>query len=211
MLPLLSGRSKNMWRVFRHSRFYVSVMLICVYIVFTILPDLLWTFNVVNKGIVRFILTIMYSTSHLADGIIYILIHDRVKKTLYKKLSTITCCAVHLKSFLLERSIEGSKDGSEPKCLNIEGKRNKERLRVSFRDDKTSLKSEQSYLLYGEQSYILVEQSYLRVDRSCGKNNYCRHNSTTSCGKNNYCRHDSTTSSIISSSSCDDISRDTLC
>ena len=83
--------SQSLWKIFRRSRFYVSVMLISAYIVFTILPDLLWTFGVVEKHNIQFLMTIMYATSHLADGVIYIFMHDRVKKMLHRKLRRISC------------------------------------------------------------------------------------------------------------------------
>ena len=65
--------------------------MISTYVTFTILPDLLWTFDVVPRYNIEFLVTLMYGASHLADGIIYIFMHDRVKKILYKKLNNIAC------------------------------------------------------------------------------------------------------------------------
>ena len=80
------GGGKNVWGLFRRSRFYVSVLLISTYLVFTILPDLLWTFGVVERNNLQFLMTIMYATSHMADGLIYIFMHERVKKMFFRKV-----------------------------------------------------------------------------------------------------------------------------
>ena len=88
-----SNTQQNLWKIFRRSRFYVSVLLISTYIIFTIFPDLMWTFGVVGDVHTAggFLMSIMYAVSYFADGAIYIFTHGKVKKLLWRKLRVIGC------------------------------------------------------------------------------------------------------------------------
>lgn len=79
---------ESLWKVFRNSRFYVSVLIVTTFIIFTILPNLLWTFHVVREtdSVFGFMLSTSYAISYLIDGAIYIFMDDQVKRTLWRKL-----------------------------------------------------------------------------------------------------------------------------
>ena len=81
---------QNLWGIFRRSRFYISVLLISTYIVFTIFPDLMWTFGAVGNAH-GFLMSILYAVSYLADGVIYIFMQKKVKKILWKRLRRCVC------------------------------------------------------------------------------------------------------------------------
>lgn len=82
------NRKQNSWKIFRRSRFYVSVLLIATFIIFTIIPDFMWMFKFVGTkhSVSEFLMTIMYAVSYLVDGIIYIFMDEKIKKILMSKL-----------------------------------------------------------------------------------------------------------------------------
>lgn len=84
---------KNLWKVFRSSRFYVSLFLILTYILFTIIPDLLWTFGAVGDDHTAsgFLICILYGISYTSDGMIYIFMQKKVKNMLYLKIKCLRC------------------------------------------------------------------------------------------------------------------------
>ena len=49
-------------------------------------------------------MTIMYTTSHIADGTIYIFMHNRVKRMLYRKLNKLPYFDKKWKSLVRSRS-----------------------------------------------------------------------------------------------------------
>jgi len=98
--PLIKGskisatRQNSTFEAFRSSRFYISVFLIFTFILFMIIPDLVYLFLVVvPENVLRLskekILTgclISYGIANLSDAFIYIFLQAEVKKYVFRKL-----------------------------------------------------------------------------------------------------------------------------
>lgn len=93
-----SENEESLWTIFRHSRFYVSVLIVSTFILFTIIPDFMWTFHVVENenSIGGFMLSTSYAVSYFIDGAIYIFMDDKVKNLLLKKLRIYKCLRILL-------------------------------------------------------------------------------------------------------------------
>lgn len=92
-------RTRNQYsafRLFRKSRFFVSVWLIVTFITFMIVPDLLYLFIGIiqhnrTKGL-QITCNISYAISNTLDAIIYIMLDCNVRKELLKKLKFCHDC-----------------------------------------------------------------------------------------------------------------------
>lgn len=80
------------WQVFRNSRFYVSVLIILSFVLFMIFPDITFMFCAFNKkgdvglALLRDITCVIYQIAYLSDAVIYIFMHQPVRKLLWKKI-----------------------------------------------------------------------------------------------------------------------------
>lgn len=78
----------SLWKTFRQSRFYVSLLLILTFVVFVIPADIAWTVYSLKKTnrLIETVTTISYAISYLSDGLIYIFMNPKVKELLVRKL-----------------------------------------------------------------------------------------------------------------------------
>ena len=76
--------------IFRHSRFGISVLLVCSFLLFTLSPDMLFTYYQISEKEISYALDvicyILYGMSDFIDGIIYILLLEKVRYLLLKKI-----------------------------------------------------------------------------------------------------------------------------
>ena len=79
--------------VFRKSKFFIPFLLTLTYVLFVIIPDLLYLFiAVVNDNFSVELDTacyISYAVSDLVDAILYIFLYDDVRRLLWRKIKTI--------------------------------------------------------------------------------------------------------------------------
>ena len=82
-------------RLFQKSRFYIPVLLITSFILFTVASDLIYLFYGLVSGNESENLLIMcwisYAVSNLVDGIIYIFMHHHVNILFHKKRKLLSC------------------------------------------------------------------------------------------------------------------------
>ena len=90
-----SSAVKNIFNIFRKSRFYISVLLILNFLLLTVIPDLFVFFIIENinhhihRNIMTVIINILYEISLLVDAWIYIYINKQVRRILWRKLHYI--------------------------------------------------------------------------------------------------------------------------
>lgn len=86
---------QSIFKIFRQSKFFISVLLIVSFIIFIVVPDLLNAFMFVDDMHPPYELMVTFllfnSMSDLVDGYIYIFIQGYVRKLLWKKLRKIRC------------------------------------------------------------------------------------------------------------------------
>ena len=79
--------------VFRKSKFFIPFLLTLTYVLFVLIPDLLYLFiAVVNDNFSVELDTacyISYAVSDLVDAILYIFLYDDVRRLLWRKIKTI--------------------------------------------------------------------------------------------------------------------------
>ena len=88
------------WKVFRQSNFYTSVLLISSFIIFTIVPDAVYTFYFANDhndgsnipDVLHLFCTISYRFSSLAHALIYFFTLKSVKVRWSRFLKNAICC-----------------------------------------------------------------------------------------------------------------------
>ena len=88
--------AESFWKVFRNSRFYVSVVLVVTFIIFTVIPSVIWMVvasslvsQCTTKKFIFRIVIIQYRTSFLADSLVYILTNTTVRSLLIKKINLL--------------------------------------------------------------------------------------------------------------------------
>ena len=94
VIPTTSGsdmkQNVNAFTAFRNSKFFISVLLILTFLLFMVIPDLVYLFvGTVGGNKSPVLLTacwISYAISNLADACIYIFLQPDVKRHLWKKL-----------------------------------------------------------------------------------------------------------------------------
>ena len=83
-------KAESSFRIFQKSRFFVPVLLILTFIIFMLIPDLIYLFvGVIKKNKSDILLAscwISYAVSNAVDACIYIFMQDPVKKLLWKKV-----------------------------------------------------------------------------------------------------------------------------
>ena len=87
-----SGSKTGLWRTFRQSRFYVSLLLILAFVFFVIPADLAWIVfsSKTQNEVVALITTTSYAISYFSDGLIYIFMNPKVKGLFLRHLRSIT-------------------------------------------------------------------------------------------------------------------------
>merc|ERR1712179_677338 len=82
--------SRSVWKVFRGSKFYVSVLLISTFLLFTVIPDLTLMFHtILGIGIPVSLYAVcytLYALSFLADAVIYIVMQRTVRRRFWRLL-----------------------------------------------------------------------------------------------------------------------------
>ena len=90
-------RRASVWNVFRASKFYVSVLLISSFLIFTVIPDLtLMLHALLGRSIPQVMYAvcyILYTLSFFADAVIYIAMQRRVRRRVWKLLRCVVPCA----------------------------------------------------------------------------------------------------------------------
>ena len=95
--PIFNSAStpqQSIWKVFKNSRFFISVLLITSFLLLIVLPDLVDYFINNNtegeeedeEDSAGLILFILYHISFICDSCIYIFIQPKVRRLLWKKL-----------------------------------------------------------------------------------------------------------------------------
>lgn len=90
-----SSLKQSFWNAFKHSRFYVALLLILTFIVFVIPPDMIFAFyECKNKEkIIKHVATISYAFSYFSDGVVYIFLNREVRRLLLNKVRrNFQCC-----------------------------------------------------------------------------------------------------------------------
>ena len=84
---------QSIFRIFRNSRFFISVLLISSFLLFMVIPNLIYSFVLIKhiSDELSFILIvplllIMYEISILCDALVYIFIQRNVRRLLWRKL-----------------------------------------------------------------------------------------------------------------------------
>ena len=89
-----NGNRQTLCSIFLNSKFYISVLLISTFLVFTAIPGLIFTVFFINPGNISPEIDIYAITSinisFTVDAAIYIFMHDSVRKLLIKKLKSQT-------------------------------------------------------------------------------------------------------------------------
>lgn len=89
------SRQNSTFEALKHSRFYISVLLIFTFIVFMIVPDLIYLFHCVlfkTSNCSSTVLTacwVSYGVANISDAIIYIFLQVEVKALLLKKVRKV--------------------------------------------------------------------------------------------------------------------------
>jgi hypothetical protein len=90
------GKPESAFQVFRMSRFFVSILLITSFIIFMLIPDLVYLFyGVLGNNESSTLLAccwISYAISNLMDGWVYIFMQSTVKSLLRKKVKQLCRC-----------------------------------------------------------------------------------------------------------------------
>ena len=94
IIPTTSGsgtkKNVNAFTVFRNSKFFVSVLIILTFLLFMVIPDLVYLFvGTIGGNESPVLLTacwISYAISNIADACIYIFLQPAVRRSLWKKL-----------------------------------------------------------------------------------------------------------------------------
>ena len=112
----------SLFRIFRNSHFFVSVLLVKTFFLLAVLPNIIQT-SLKIAGIVfseTFILytSISFTVSDTADGIIYIFMQKSVRKLLFQRIYSF-CSNILKYNFIHQRSITTN--------LNMMGRRNKKK------------------------------------------------------------------------------------
>ena len=99
-----NGQSRrSLLKIFLNSRFYISILLIASFILFMIVPDLIYVFVLIQNGLRKHaigtafqdhihknaleqVVSLLYTISFLCDGTIYILMQTNVRRLLWRKL-----------------------------------------------------------------------------------------------------------------------------
>lgn len=88
---------QSTFKLFVHSSFFIVALLIGSFLIFTIIPDMIFSYHETSDlKIARRLDTICYilfATSDLADVFIYVFVQEKVRKTLWKKLHKLAVCA----------------------------------------------------------------------------------------------------------------------
>ena len=87
---------ESIFTIFRKSRFFIPVLLIASFIVFTVTPDLIFTYYQLCHNEISYTLDVacynLFAISDLIDGIIYILLHKRVRRLLVRSICDRSLC-----------------------------------------------------------------------------------------------------------------------
>ena len=108
-----STRRTSVFYVFLKSRFYTVFLLIFTFLIFVIIPDLIYLFIIIrNNGILKSpngTLLILYHISFLSDAWIYIFLQPPVRRLLWKKLRCVnaSCCnaPMRIQGFLIRCNV----------------------------------------------------------------------------------------------------------
>ena len=92
----MTSNHQSLWYIFRHSRFYLSVLLVVTFVCFIIVPDLILLFYNLKVVIVsqwkiplKGALIFFGRIAFLSDAGIYIFAQNQVRKLLWRKLHAI--------------------------------------------------------------------------------------------------------------------------
>lgn len=86
--PTDGKKRLSIWKAFRQSTFYVTILLVSSFIFFVVIPDLIFLFYpMVNRGFpesLNSVCILMYSVSFLIDAWIFMMMQRQVKRFLWK-------------------------------------------------------------------------------------------------------------------------------
>lgn len=101
-----TGTKIGLWKTFRGSRFYVSLLLIMTFVVFVIPADIVWIiYSTKSRNeVVELLTTISYAISYLSDGLIYIFMNNKVKRLFETKIISRICRDINLRKTTLNSS-----------------------------------------------------------------------------------------------------------
>ena len=108
-----STHRTSVFYIFLKSRFYTVFLLIFTFLIFVIIPDLIYLFNIIrNNGILKSptgTLLILYHISFLSDAWIYIFLQPAIRRLLWKKLRCVhfSCCnaPMRIRGCLFRRNV----------------------------------------------------------------------------------------------------------
>ena len=104
-------RKKSNFQIFRNSRFYVSGLLIVTFLLFVVIPDLIYLFFRIKNGkeneTLDDIILILFLVSYLSDAIIYIFMQVPVRRLLWKKLFKSTRLSCFSKPTEFQQKLTG--------------------------------------------------------------------------------------------------------
>ena len=87
----VSTPTESIFKVFRNSRFYLSVLLILNFMLFVVVPDIIIsTINDIPNIILK-IIFILFDISFIIDAWVYVFFRLRVKRLMWEKLLNIKC------------------------------------------------------------------------------------------------------------------------
>ena len=89
----------TIFKVFFQSKFYISILLVTSFLVFMVIPELVYLFYGLRVGfdfpedsILIFIIDILFAFSDLIDAYIFIFLKKNVRSLLFRKLHAALCC-----------------------------------------------------------------------------------------------------------------------
>lgn len=89
-------KQDSSFQIFIHSRFLITALLILSFVLFTFIPDMIFTYYAFTHHHISYQLEavcyILFAISDLSDAIIYIFIKNEVRKLLLQKLSRLPWC-----------------------------------------------------------------------------------------------------------------------
>ena len=92
-----TNQNRSVFQVFRKSKFYIPVLWITSFVIFTIVPDLIYLFTSINQDVslpvsLHACCYTSYAISTLVDGCVYVYLQKQVRRLLRRKCNEFFCC-----------------------------------------------------------------------------------------------------------------------
>ena len=117
------GYPESFFTVFRQSNFYIPFLLITSFLLFMVIPDLIYTTNgvvcvTISHPVLLHICTILYTFNDFTDACVYTVMQKKARKMMIKKLKCLVFCCYRNEGKLLRRNVLFNHQGTQILLVN---------------------------------------------------------------------------------------------